>query len=79
MCSFCYPYGFVTSVLMSLLCGRTVIIGPDISKDTIADFYMQSPNIIFGSPALLELTMRNIPDNMDLSSVETFISGGDFE
>ena len=63
---------------MSLLCGRTVIIGPDISKDTIADFYMQSPNIIFGSPALLELTMRNIPDNMDLSSVETFISGGDF-
>lgn len=75
---FCYPYGFVTSVLMSLLCGRTVIIGPDISKDTIADFYMQSPNIIFGSPALLELTMRNIPDNMDLSSVETFISGGDF-
>lgn len=76
--SFCYPYGFVTSVLMSLLCGRTVIIGPDISKDTIADFYMQSPNIIFGSPALLELTMRNIPDNMDLSSVETFISGGDF-
>lgn len=75
---FCYPYGFVTSVLMSLLCGRTIIIGPDISKNTIAEFYMKSPNIIFGSPALLELTIRNIPKSEDLSSVNTFISGGDF-
>ncbi len=75
---FCYPYGFVTSVLMSLLCGRTVIVGPDLSKDTIVDFCMKSPSIIFGSPALLELMMRNIPKNMDLSSVKAFISGGDF-
>lgn len=39
---------------------------------------MKSPGIIFGSPALLELMMRNIPKNMDLSSVKAFISGGDF-
>lgn len=75
---FCYPYGFVTSVLMSLLCGRTAIVGPDLSKDTIVDFCMKSPSIIFGSPALLELMMRNIPKNIDLSSVKAFISGGDF-
>lgn len=75
---FCYPYGFVTSVLMSLLCGRTVILGPDISKDNISYYMTKKPNIIFGSPALLELTMRNVPEGQDLSSVDTFISGGDF-
>ncbi len=75
---FCYPYGFVTSVLMSLLCGRTVILGPDISKDNISYYMTKSPNIIFGSPALLQLTMRNVPEDQDLSSIDTFISGGDF-
>lgn len=75
---FCYPYGFVTSVLMSLLCGRTVILGPDISKDNISYYMTKTPNIVFGSPALLQLTMRNIPENQDLSTIDTFISGGDF-
>lgn len=75
---FCYPYGFVTSVLMSLLCGRTVILGPDISKDNISYYMTKKPNIIFGSPALLALCMRNIPEGQDLSSVDTFISGGDY-
>lgn len=75
---FCYPYGFVTSVLMSLLCGRTVILGPDISKDNISYYMTKKPNIVFGSPALLALTMRNVPDGQDLSSVDTFISGGDY-
>lgn len=75
---FCYPYGFVTSVLMSLLCGRAVILGPDISKDNISYYMTKKPNIVFGSPALLTLTMRNVPDGQDLSSVETFISGGDY-
>lgn len=75
---FCYPYGFVTSVLMSLLCGRTAILGPDISKDNISYYISKNPNIIFGSPALLALILRNMPASQDMSSVESFISGGDF-
>ena len=75
---FCYPYGFATSVLMSLLCGRTAILAPDLSKDNIEYFMKKNPNIIFGSPALLELIKRNVSDGVDLSSCKDFITGGDF-
>lgn len=75
---FSYPYGFVTSALTSLLWGKESILAPDISKDTISYYYAKNPNIVFGSPALLDLTMTNIPKNQDLSSVTHFISGGDF-
>lgn len=74
---FCYPYGFATSTLMSLLCGREAIIAPIMSEDTICKYLEKRPNIIFGSPALLELLMRNVPEDMDLSFIHTFISGGD--
>lgn len=75
---FCYPYGFATSTLMSLLCGREAILAPSLSADNI-DYYLdKEPNIIFGSPALLELVRRNARDDQDLSSIHTFISGGDF-
>lgn len=75
---FTYPYGFSTSVLMSLLCGREAILAPYLSADTISGYLEKKPNIIFGSPALLELVMRGTPDTQDLSSVTTFISGGDY-
>ena len=75
---FTYPYGFATSTLMSLLCGRQVVLAPDLSSRTIEQYIRKNLNVIFGSPALLELIKRNIPDNQDLSSVNTFISGGDF-
>lgn len=75
---FSYPYGFVTSALTSLLLGTEAILAPDISKDTIRYYYSKKPEIIFGSPALLELTINNIPDEQDLSSVTYFVSGGDF-
>jgi len=75
---FSYPYGFVTSALTTLLWGKEAILAPNISKDTIGYYYAKNPSIVFGSPALLDLTMRNIPDNQDLSSVTHFISGGDF-
>ena len=75
---FTYPYGFATSTLMSLLCGREAVLAPDISKYNVEYFLKKNPNIIFGSPALLELIKRNTPNNLDLSSVDTFISGGDF-
>ena len=75
---FTYPYGFATSTLMSLLCGREAILAPNLSKDNIAYYLKKNPNIIFGSPALLELIKRNTPVDLDLSSINTFISGGDF-
>ena len=75
---FTYPYGFSTSTLMSLMCGRTAILAPDLSKDNLYYYLAKNPNIIFGSPALLELMMMNAPKGFDLSSVKTFISGGDF-
>ena len=73
---FCYPYGFVTSTLMALLCGREAILCPDISKENLEYFLRKNPNLIFGTPALLELIERFIPDDFDLSSLHTFISGG---
>jgi len=75
---FSYPYGFVTSALTSLLWGKESILAPNISKDTISYYYAKNPSIVFGSPALLDLTMRYIPKDQDLSSVTHFISGGDF-
>ena len=75
---FCYPYGFATSTLMSLLCGREAILAPNVSADNINYFLSKMPNIVFGSPALLELVRRNTKENQDLSSIHTFVSGGDF-
>lgn len=75
---FAYPYGLVTSLLSALFSGATAILAPDIGSDTVNSYYQKKPEMIFGSPALLDLTMRNIPDGMDLSSVVSFISGGDF-
>ena len=75
---FTYPYGFATSTLTSLLCGRKVILCPDLSKENVSYYLSKRPNIIFGSPAMLEMVKRNVLPNQDLSSVHTFISGGDF-
>lgn len=75
---FSYPYGLITSALTTLLWGKEAILAPTIGKDTISYYYEKQPNIIFGSPALLDLTINNIPENQDLSFVTHFISGGDF-
>lgn len=75
---FSYPYGLVTSALTTLLWGKEAILAPDISKNTINYYYKKNPSIVFGSPALLDLTIRNIEEGLDLSSVTHFISGGDF-
>ncbi len=75
---FTYPYGFATSTLTSLMCGRKAILGPNLSKDNISYYLSKRPNIIFGSPALLELIKKYTLPYQDLSSIHTFISGGDF-
>lgn len=75
---FTYPYGFATSTLMTLLTGKTAILAPNISNETISYYLKKEPNIIFGSPALLELIIKNVSKEQDLSFVNTFVSGGDF-
>lgn len=75
---FSYPYGFATSTIMSLICGRVAALAPTLSKDNIRYYLSKNPNYVFGSPALLELIKRNVKDSDDLSSIHTFVSGGDF-
>ena len=75
---FMYPYGFAMSVLVSLLGGYEAILAPDIGADNVEQYYRKRPYLIFGSPAFLELTKRNISPDADLSSLKVFISGGDF-
>ncbi|WP_022772339.1 class I adenylate-forming enzyme family protein [Butyrivibrio sp. AE2015] len=73
-----YPYGMVTSLLTSLLWGKEAIMTPRWDSDTVGYYYGKKPNIVFGSPAVLDVTMRFLPDKMDLSQISHFISGGDF-
>lgn len=73
-----YPYGMVTSLLTSLLWGKEAIMTPDWDSDKVEYYFKKKPNIVFGSPAVLELTMKFIPKDMDLSQMSHFISGGDF-
>lgn len=75
---FSYPYGFATSTIMSLICGRVAVLAPTLSKDNIRYYLSKNPNYVFGSPALLEFIKRNVKDSDDLSSIHTFVSGGDF-
>lgn len=73
-----YPYGMVTSLLTSLLWGKEAIMTPDWDSKTVEYYFRKNPNIIFGSPAVLDLTMKFLPKDIDLSQVSHFISGGDF-
>ncbi|MEG0577424.1 MAG: class I adenylate-forming enzyme family protein [Bacilli bacterium] len=75
---FMYPYGFATSTLLTLMSNKTAILAPNMSKETISKYLKKNPNIVFGSPALLDLIMKNVPENQDLSSISQFVSGGDF-
>lgn len=73
-----YPYGMVTSLLTSLLWGKEAIMTPNWDSNTVEYYFKKNPNIVFGSPAVLELTMKFLPKDMDLSQMSHFISGGDF-
>jgi len=75
---FSYPYGSVVSLLSSLLWGKDTILAPDLHLSTIAGYYRKKPAIVFGSLALLEMTLRGCSPEDDLSSVTHFFSGGDF-
>lgn len=75
---FMYPYGFGASVLQTFLSGREVILTPNLSSENIAKYYEKNPDLIFGSPAHLELTKKNLPKEQILSNLKIYLSGGDF-
>ncbi len=75
---FNYPYGFCTSAIMSLMCGREAILASEMTKNNVGYYMSKKPNYIFGSPAIKDLIMRFTPEGQDLSSCHSFISGGDF-
>ena len=73
-----YPYGMVTSLYTSLLWGKEAIMTPDWDTKTVPYYYSKDPHVVFGSPAVLDITMRFIPKDKDLSHISHFISGGDY-
>ncbi len=75
---FKYPYGFATSVLLTFLCGRTVVVSPEgLTKENAASL-LKDVNYYYGSPALIDTLIRTVPDGIDLSNGHTFVTGGDF-
>lgn len=75
---FSYPYGLITSFLTSILWKKETILAPYIGINTAETYFSYKPNIIFGSPAMLNVTMRGLSQKKNLSYVKCFISGGDF-
>ncbi len=73
-----YPYGMITSLYTSLLWGKEAIMTPDWDSNTVDYYYSKDPHVVFGSPAVLDVSMRFIAKDRDLSHISHFISGGDF-
>lgn len=75
---FKYPYGFATSVLLTLMCSRTVVLVPDGLNERNAKDVLPRINYYYGSPALLDVLKTIVDDTVDLSLSHTFVTGGDF-
>ncbi len=75
---FKYPYGFATSVLLTFLCGRSVVLTPEgLNKENAKDI-LKNINYYYGSPALADQLINITPENFDLSAGHAFVTGGDF-
>ena len=75
---FKYPYGFATSVLLTMMCGRTVVLVPDgLNKENVKTI-LPKINYYYGSPALLDVLKNIVSNDVDLSLSHTFVTGGDF-
>lgn len=73
-----YPYGMVTSLLTSLLWGKEAIMTPGWDTSKVDYYFSKHPNIVFGSPAVLELVMKFLSKDISVEQISHFISGGDF-
>lgn len=75
---FMYPYGIGASVLQTFLSGREVILTPNLSPENISYYYAKNPDLIFGSPAHLEVTKKYLPKDQKIPNLKIYLSGGDF-
>lgn len=75
---FKYPYGFATSVLLTMMCGRVVVLVPDGLNKENAKSVLPQINYYYGSPALLDVLKKIVSDDIDLSQGKNFVTGGDF-
>lgn len=77
--SFKVPYGFDTSAIMTLLCGKEAILAPDLSADNIHKYLAKKPNYIFGAEPVYDImTSSSEVDKMDLNGIEVAIWGGSY-
>ena len=60
-----------------MLCGKEIILAPNLSVETIHKYLAKKPNFIFGTVNFYDMLMASpMVDKMDLSSVNIAMSGG---
>ncbi len=74
--SYDVPYGFITSGIMNLLCGKEVDLATDLNKDNLND-HLKGIKYLYGTPAFIELLLRNANDDLVVDNGLIFFSGGD--
>lgn len=75
--SYDVPYGFVCSVLMPLLCGKEVVLTPDLCKDNISYYMEKGIDLLYGTPLFFELLMKNAKEDLKIKDGVIAFSGGD--
>jgi len=71
------PYGLWTSVMTPIIGGSSVILTPDIDESKFDYYFSKQPNAISGVPLLLSSLPRVLSEDVDLSGVKMYISGGE--
>lgn len=75
---FNYPYGLVVSTIMPMMVRKSLLLAPDINLQNISDYMERKPTRLFGIPPFyFALCSDKKVDKMDLSFVESAVSGGD--
>lgn len=75
--TFKVPYGLDTSAILSMLCGKEIILAPNLSAATIHNYLAKRPNFIFGTVNFYDMLMASpMVDKMDLSDINIAMSGG---
>lgn len=72
-----FVYGLIVSIISPLLDGGKIIFTPNFSPEMM-DYYLgKNPDVIFGIPSLLEAVRKNLGEEVSLSNLKLFASGGE--
>ena len=72
-----YPYGLWVSAMSPILGGGMTILTPDVGPDRIDYYFKKNPDVVFGSPAVIEMLHEHISEDTNLNNLKIFASGGD--